>query len=127
MNAEVKTLWVTALRSGEYQQTTGKLRSQLSLLQMADLVRYCCLGVLCDRHRILHPDNSWEQIEDRQLLPEFSKNNQVFTYLDYYTTLPEDVRVWAGLDERMILKLIDLNDDRVYNFVQIAEVIETQF
>jgi hypothetical protein len=39
MNEEAKRLWVAALRSGKYDQTTGALR---------DGVGYCCLGVLCE-------------------------------------------------------------------------------
>ena len=39
MNPQVKEKWVNALRSGEYSQCDGKLRS-------AD--GFCCLGVLCD-------------------------------------------------------------------------------
>lgn len=40
MNKEVKDQWVTALRSGEYEQG----RSQL---QTSD-GKFCCLGVLCE-------------------------------------------------------------------------------
>lgn len=39
MNPEVKAVWLTALRSGEYEQGTGKLSSE---------GKFCCLGVLCD-------------------------------------------------------------------------------
>ena len=41
MNPEIKAKWVAALRSGEYKQGRGQLRSE-------DL--FCCLGVLCDLH-----------------------------------------------------------------------------
>jgi hypothetical protein len=39
VNPEVKTKWVAALRSGEYEQTTGTLSRDGA---------YCCLGVLCE-------------------------------------------------------------------------------
>lgn len=42
MNAKVKKLWLKALRSGDYKQGAGALRSDHS---------FCCLGVLCDLHR----------------------------------------------------------------------------
>lgn len=42
MKKSVKARWVAALRSGEYKQGIGELRS-------AD-DRFCCLGVLCDLH-----------------------------------------------------------------------------
>lgn len=40
MNPEIKAKWLTALRSGQYEQTTKALHRK------AD--GYCCLGVLCD-------------------------------------------------------------------------------
>jgi hypothetical protein len=36
---DIKTRWVEALRSGEYEQGIGLLRKEN---------RFCCLGVLCD-------------------------------------------------------------------------------
>lgn len=39
MDARIKSLWVDALRSGEYEQGEGVL---------AEDGRYCCLGVLCE-------------------------------------------------------------------------------
>ncbi len=45
MNKEIKQKWVEALRSGEYKQGKGTLRTNNNL--------FCCLGVLCD---ILSPD-----------------------------------------------------------------------
>lgn len=38
MNADLKAAWIAALRSGDYQQTTGILR---------DKDGFCCLGVAC--------------------------------------------------------------------------------
>lgn len=43
--AEVYELWLKALRSGEYQQTTGRLRKS------GPDAGFCCLGVLCDLAR----------------------------------------------------------------------------
>lgn len=40
MDIAIKAKWVEALRSGEYQQTQGKLHDNTSN-------SYCCLGVLC--------------------------------------------------------------------------------
>lgn len=39
MNPEIKAKWVAALRSGEYTQTSGSLKSEDG---------HCCLGVLCE-------------------------------------------------------------------------------
>lgn len=40
MNPEIKAKWLTALRSGKYEQTTKMLHRTGN--------GYCCLGVLCD-------------------------------------------------------------------------------
>lgn len=45
MKPEVKNLWISALRSGEYQQGVGALRQKADPEQPD---RFCCLGVLCD-------------------------------------------------------------------------------
>lgn len=69
MNADVKTKWIAALRSGTYPQGRGHLRTNEG--------GYCCLGVLCD---ILapedwieaQPDNGgqhWEHRGSRCYLP----------------------------------------------------------
>ena len=39
MNKDIATIWVEALRSGEYSQGKNKLQ---------DLNGFCCLGVLCN-------------------------------------------------------------------------------
>lgn len=44
MDAELKTKWVAALRSGEFRQATGKLRDGDP---EGDGYAFCCLGVLC--------------------------------------------------------------------------------
>lgn len=44
MNTEMKTKWVAALRSGDYRQVEGLLRSQAKNGSCS----FCCLGVLAD-------------------------------------------------------------------------------
>lgn len=46
--------WITALRSGEYQQAIGVLRE----IDEDGVTRHCCLGVACDLARIKHSDNA---------------------------------------------------------------------
>lgn len=48
MNEAVKAQWVAALRSGEYKQVRGRLRTSDNA--------FCCLGVLCNLHAQAHPD-----------------------------------------------------------------------
>lgn len=40
MDAELRSKWIAALRSGDFKQGEGQLRS-------ADRIKHCCLGVLC--------------------------------------------------------------------------------
>lgn len=52
MNADVKTKWLAALRSGEYQQIDGSLHK--------DQQGFCCLGVLCDLYHKETGRGAWE-------------------------------------------------------------------
>lgn len=59
MNFKLKDKWVTALRSGKYEQGSGRLRN-------GD--KFCCLGVLCD---VIDPTgwnllNSWTSHDNHQ-------------------------------------------------------------
>lgn len=75
MDPEVKAEWVAALRSGEYQQATGKL---------TDGGGYCCLGVLCE----LAAARGVVTIE---VHPGYK------TYDGASHTLPTAAHTWAGL------------------------------
>jgi hypothetical protein len=128
MNPQVKEKWISALRSGDYQQGTGNLRS---------VSGYCCLGVLCDLYAKEH-NQKWEfrGIEETNLQPQdywcFGGENKF---------LPAKVMDWAGLanecpeivycdledDEELNYTntVAELNDDGM-NFHQIAALIEEQ-
>ena len=110
MDARVKQMWIEALRSGEYKQTSGLLRDENG---------HCCLGVLCDIHA-KETNNVWD-IHNRYFLHD--------------ETLPEIVQHWAGIDSSMgnidvpylnALTLAELNDDGC-SFEFIADVIEKEF
>ncbi len=73
-------LWVKALRSGEYKQTTGLL---------SDGNGYCCLGVACAVYQKAVGDLDI-QVYDHSSL----------TYYDEQTaSLPKKVQDWLGLVE----------------------------
>lgn len=106
---EARALWVKALRSGEYKQTTGELRN-------GD--EFCCLGVACDLYSKEYGDG-WSESG---------------YFLGEYGNLPYEVRHWLGVvDSNPSLKhsdglgattLIGLNDDCGFSFKQIADEIE---
>ena len=58
MNPDIKNKWLSALRSGKYEQGRQYLRTPEN--------KFCCLGVLCDVvdpslwNRPTHDQNSWD-------------------------------------------------------------------
>jgi hypothetical protein len=113
MNPSIKSKWVSALRSGEYKQTTAKLRGY---------DKFCCLGVLCNLHAQAHP-----KIAARQ--------KSISSYMGQTEDLPKSVMKWAGLSmfdgavvkyKNVTHSLVELNDIQQLNFKQIADIIEEQ-
>lgn len=47
LKPEIKTRWLAALRSGQYQQSRSRLRNTKAVSPLVP-EGYCCLGVLCD-------------------------------------------------------------------------------
>ena len=125
MKADIKTKWLAALRSGQYEQTEGVLRNGDG---------FCCLGVLCD-------------IYAQETGVEWHKPGWVgFSMHSATSVLPDAVREWADLphehggyvavtksyddgEETTVYhtpSLTELNDQWQYDFRQIADVIEEQ-
>jgi len=122
MNQYVKNKWITALRSGEYKQTGGRLRK-------GDC--YCCLGVLTDLYDkdIQNDHHEWYEEDGRYI---YSSDGGTVE-----ATLPESVMKWADLiecnptvlEERMgqpVTSLAYLNDKEELDFNQLADIIEKQ-
>lgn len=130
MNKEVKKKWIAALRSGEYDQATGFLRTQED--------QYCCLGVLCDLYA-KEGLGEWKCDED----------NEDYPYMFFPNTpnsvgaeglLPKEVMEWAGLEsidggfhiekipttDSMFSTLSELNDQGD-TFTTIADIIQEVF
>lgn len=115
MNPSIKALWVAALRSGEYQQGMGQLKTKGG---------FCCLGVLCDL-AAKEGVGYWNPYE-----PIFETDEGGAA-----TFLPDAVQAWAGLpagnpgvmrDGDELITLSALNDERGFDFTEIANVIEKQ-
>lgn len=88
MKTEIAKKWVTALRSGEYNQGYGKLRDGDS---------FCCLGVLCDL---------FEKETQQTIHVSHNKNFFYGEGGDCYK-LPNEVKEWSGIFSR---------DGAVYGF-----------
>lgn len=96
MDAELKTKWTTALRSGEFKQAYGRLKD-------TNRKAYCCLGVLAiiSNPKTRFPSN--ENDSDNDPYP------------------PIDAMI-GGIDVRR--KLTDMNDEKGCSFAEIADYIE---
>lgn len=138
MNPEVKALWVTALRSGEYQQGQGVLRRN---------DHYCCLGVLCE---LAVAAEGVDVSHVARKTNTVGVDNKTTTYTnhrydDEATVLPPAVLEWSGLDHsnpdtsvtasevpkparspNTLVSVAELNDGG-WSFEQIADVIERDF
>jgi len=121
MKPEIKSQWVEALRSGEYSQGVGSLRSPDNT--------FCCLGVLCDLYSKaegveweagyygIDSDPSYYSMHDRGALP------------------PTEVAKWAGMSSLELVgelsvpadeapvDLVSKNDSGI-SFEEIADMIE---
>lgn len=87
-----------ALRSGQYERTTGCLRRGH---------KYCALGVLCELYRLEFPDKAkwcspFKQIpetDDGVYLLECASSTKCKSA--GLTLLPSEVQDWAGLPDRV--------------------------
>lgn len=142
MDQAIKERWVTALRSGEYEQGKGYLR--LSDGKGKD--HYCCLGVLSElaaRDGVIAPATVRSFLGTEQAMTgevvQMHYGVNPDTGAECETTLPPVVRDWAGLER--LDPYVDAEDDdgfprRTYlsqmndndtSFGEIADYIEEHF
>lgn len=129
MNPEIKELWISALRSGDYKQGRGVLKNTVNGVD-----KYCCLGVLCElavKAQIVNAEPSLANSKVTLFGSESGYPSEVL--------LPFEVSSWAGLDStsgRMYppepyglagSSLTTLNDEARLTFEEIADVIERRF
>jgi len=96
MDKELKAKWVDALRANTYKQARETLKDEDGAM--------CCLGVLCEVQQA-----DWEA--------EFPTDDDLNT-----SQLPP--RLSAGLTEREMSILADMNDSEKRTFPEIASYIE---
>ena len=106
MKPDIKAQWLTALRSGDYQQGQGYLRQ-------GD--QYCCLGVLCDLYgKAVGPE--WEAGLGSGWAGIQAMHGQE-------NTLSFKVQEWAGIDSPNPIDLAAMNDNGS-TFEELANIIE---
>lgn len=120
MNQRIKTLWLHALRSGEYTQAKNSLRKGDS---------FCCLGVLCDL-AAKEGIGEWSKTPQPGLEGLY-KDTDYFFGKDYdYSFLPENVSEWAEVNSRNpfihgnINESLSFLNDSNNKFEGIANMIE---
>jgi len=110
--------WVKALRSGNYRQSTGYLRSEDE-----KGYKYCCLGALCD----ITDSNRWTENGFWG-----DKNNCLNNCLNdvnpLYDILGPDGSIKdINIGTRSYCWLTNINDHAGLSFSDIADIIEDQF
>ena len=130
MNPEIKSLWLSALRSGDYKQGQGMLRTRDNT--------YCCLGVLTDLYIKFHPESKWEESRGGQFGVQNGEGDNAEQIQD--SVCPARVVSWAKLpDANPTMEsgssLSEYNDGEVLNdddeyealaFDVIADLIEAE-
>ena len=120
MEHEVAMKWVAALRSGDYGQCRGSLRTR-----EGDNLgnEFCCLGVLCDVFAKEHPEAHWVSDEETirkgrirnpcinaAMFVPGSKEIGTPAIGDTYeatSSLPTQVCSWSGLRDRNGMFFLD--------------------
>ena len=106
--------WLTALRSGKYEQTSG------SLYNIQDQ-GYCCIGVAA---RIKYPLHYLKNKNNKYAGVLQGNNKCIHPNTRYkLSKIPQELK--GGVEEsQLVQQLVDLNDDEGYSFKEIAEWIE---
>ncbi len=125
MNDNAK-MWVSALRSGDYVQTSGSLKENDS---------FCCMGVACDLYSKSVGNSRWNLDSSGtdwfEVLGEGDPNERGSDVF-----LPEVVMMWLGIEDNCgkffdegvgagTDSLVDMNDNDS-TFEDIAKIIEEE-
>lgn len=125
MRQDIKTAWTKALRSGDYQQTQGRL---------CDANGYCCIGVLTEVLAKDFPaeldgytvDLDYQQSDGKRILitgPGYDNIAKESFPWSSTTSLPN--QVWDRLESKSDQGLyMSMNDTEGLNFETIAERID---
>lgn len=126
MNKEVLDLWLTALRSGEYKQCFGQLRSGDS---------FCVLGVLCDLHQKNTGEGEWYFSPSPYFVPRYNYRSQD-KQCESVTFLIRTVLEWAELNfedyagpciPEDSTKSLSTHNDSMESFIVLADLLEERF
>lgn len=113
MLTDLQRKWLDALKSGDYKQAKGSLRTSSG---------YCCLGVACD---IVDPDgwNGDKHTGQKSYLPEHVARKLGMNVKPCVNLSRDEAWGRGDYDDRPVA-LSWLNDRRDWSFTEIAELIE---
>jgi hypothetical protein len=109
--------WVSALESGRYNQTTGKLCRKIGNKK----VGYCCLGLLCRLQGRLLKDNADNYFDADSSTVVLDSSNPCYPVLSFIGKFPKDCRVET--DTETAFTLAGCNDQLGLSFKDIAKII----
>lgn len=110
---DVKVLWLSALRSGGYEQGAAVLAKRRGA---GDIWRYCCLGVLCEVQEIHSTILDGQNGDHKQYLDDNDQPGEEY--------LPPGMQELISDDAQKVLAHFN---DSGWNFSQIAALIEAVF
>ena len=128
MNEQNVRLWIEALRSDEFDQGTTKLTK----IDDDGYETDCCLGVAC---KVAIKHGVPLKVEIRASSSVDSVAYKAYGETEEDEWLPNEIKDWLGLDSRDPVLALDkfesltateLNDDRGYDFDQIADAVEAK-
>lgn len=112
MNAELKTKWLEALRSGKYEQGKHYLKEG---------GKYCCLGVLCE---VAGLESELNSVFDTSKMRFFAKPVQECDRMDSDICYLPSFEERSGVTRKVQSELAEMNDEQGATFEEIAERIE---
>lgn len=118
--------WITALESGDYQQTTGTLKDETG---------YCCLGVVCnliDPTAWIAHHGQWAWYSPGSNLTDYGVENPPPNAMAPLGLTSEGAQLsgdaWEYHQEDGTLDtLVGANDDERWDFVRIAAALRTYY
>lgn len=113
MDAKLKEKWVTALRSGKYEQGTGIMKSGNN---------FCCLGVLCE----IDPDTNWDEEHNGYVYNKCPKETLTTQLDDRDGNTEHTLLEKYNISIEMQDLLINMNDYQKFSFDEIADFIEKE-
>lgn len=127
MNRENMVKWITALRSGQFEQGTGRLAS-VDDPDTRENPKYCCLGVACEvavANGVVLPTRMKQDVmEDDAWIIEYDGDA---------LCLPKKVLEWLDLPHHRNISILyhgnrklvsEMNDEYRWTFDQIADALE---